>query len=118
MHFVAFFEAPQDGDGVFHRGLGHHDGLKAPFQGRVLLDILAVLVEGGGAHAVQFPPGQRRFDHIGGVDGPFRGPRAHQGVHLIDEHNDLAFGLGDLLEHRFQPVLELPPELGSGNHGA
>ena len=115
VHFVFLLQAPEDGDGVLNRGLGHHDGLEAALQGGVFFDVLAVLVDGGGAHAMQFPPGQGRFDHVGGVHGALRGPGAHQGVELIDEHDDLAVGLGHFLEHRLETVFEFAPELGAGN---
>ena len=115
VHFVFLLQPPEDGDGVLHRRLGHHDGLEAALQGGVLFDVLAVLVDGGGADAMQFPPGQGRLDHVGGVHGALRGPGAHQGVELIDEHDDLAVGLGHLFEHRLEAVFEFAPELGPGN---
>ena len=46
------------GDGVLHRGLVHLHRLEPPLQGGILLDILAVFVQGGGADAVQLAPGQ------------------------------------------------------------
>ena len=55
---VPLLQSPKDGDGVLHRGLVDHDGLEPPLQGGVLLDVLAVLVEGGGPDAVELPPGQ------------------------------------------------------------
>ena len=118
VHLVFFLQAPEDGDGVLHRGLDHHDGLEAALQGRVLFDVLAVLVDGGGPDAVQLAPGQGRLDHVGGVHRPFGRPGPHQGVELVDEHDDLAFGLGHLLEHRLEAVFELAPELGAGDEGA
>ncbi len=49
---------------------------------------------------------------------PSAAPGAHQGVQLVDEADDLPLGLGDLLEHRLEPVLELAAVLGAGHHGA
>ena len=49
VHFVLFFEPAEDGNGVFHRGLTDEYLLEASLEGRVLLDVLAVLVQGGGA---------------------------------------------------------------------
>ena len=54
MHFVAVAQAAQDRNGVFDRRLIDHHRLEAPFERGVLLDVLAVLVERGGADAVQF----------------------------------------------------------------
>jgi hypothetical protein len=57
---VALLEAAQDGDGVFDRRLADHHGLEAALQGGVLLDVLAVLVERGGADAAQLAARQGR----------------------------------------------------------
>ena len=61
VHLIALFQATQDGDGILHRGLLHHNGLETAFQSGVFLDILAVLVQGGGANAVQLTAGQHRL---------------------------------------------------------
>src|ERR1700712_4325908 len=44
------------------------------------------------------------------------GPRAHDGVQLVDEGDDLALGVLDLLEHGLEPLLELPAVLRAGHH--
>ena len=71
--------------------------------------------EGGGAHAAELAPGQGGFQHVAGVHGPFGRARAHQGVQLIDEQDELAFGVGDFLEHRLEPFFEFAAELGAGD---
>src|SRR3989441_6271252 len=53
VNLVALLEAAQNGDRVLDRRLAHIHGLEAPLEGGVLLDVLAVLVEGGGTHHVQ-----------------------------------------------------------------
>ena len=93
---VALLQAAQDGDGVLHRGLAHHDGLEAALQGRVLLDVLAVLVEGGGPDAAQLAAGQRGLEQVGGVHRALGGAGAHQGVQLVDEKDDPPLRLLDL----------------------
>src|SRR3989449_10653295 len=50
--------------------------LEAPLEGAVLLDVLAVLVEGRRADALQLPARQRRLQHVGGVDRPLGRPGA------------------------------------------
>ncbi len=117
VHLVALLEPPQDGDGVFHRRLSDQHGLEAPFESGVLFHVLAVFVEGGRSHYPQFAPGQHGFEHVGGIDRALGAARTHDGVHLVDEGDDLAFGIGDLLEHRLQALLELAAVLGSGHHG-
>ena len=81
-------------------GSAHQHRLEAPLQGRVLFDVLAVLVQGGGPHAAQDAAGQGRLEHIGGVHGAFAGTGAHQGVQFVDKKDHLAFGLFHLLEGR------------------
>ena len=115
VQFVAVLEPAQDGDGVFDGGLGDQNGLEAALQGGVLLDVLAVLVERGGADGAQFAAGQRRLEHVRGVHRAFGGARADQRVQLVDEENDLSGGLGDFLQHRLQAILEFAAVLGAGD---
>ena len=72
------------------RGLADEHRLEAPGQGGVLLDVLAVLVERGGADAVQRAAGQLRLEQVGGVHRAVRLAGADQRVHLVDEQDDLA----------------------------
>ena len=115
---VALLEAAQDGDRLLDVGLAHVHGLEAPLQGGVLLDVLLVLVERGGAHAAQLAAGQHGLQHVGGVHRALGRARAHHGVQLVDEEDDLALGLLDLLEHGLQPVLELAAVLGARDERA
>ena len=94
------------------------DLLEAPLQRRVLLDVLAVLVERGGADAVQFAARERRLEHVAGVHGALGLAGADHGVQLVDEENDLAFLLGEVVEHGLEPLLELAAELGAGDERA
>ena len=56
---------------------------------------------------VQLAAGQHRLQHVGGVHRALGRARADHGVQLVDEEDDLALGVRDLLEHRLQPLLEL-----------
>ena len=47
---------------------------------------------------------------------PFGRAGADDGVELVDEGDHLALGVGDLLEHRLQALLELAAVLGAGDH--
>ena len=98
--------------------LAHVDRLEAALQGGVLLDVLAVLVEGGGPDQAQLAAGQHGLDHVAGVHGALGRAGADDGVQLVDEGDDLAFGVGDLLEDRLQALLELAPVLRAGHHRA
>ena len=114
---VAFPQAAQDGDGVLHRGLTDVDLLEAPLQGRVLLDALAVLVQRGGANHAQLTACQHGLEHVPGVHGALAGGSGtHDGVQLVDEGDDLALGVLDLVEDGLEALLELTAVLGPGNH--
>ena len=75
-----------------HRRLRHEDRLEAPGESRILLDMLAVLVQRRGADAMELAAGQRRLQHVGGIHRPLGLARAHQGMELVDEQDDLALG--------------------------
>ena len=115
---VLLFEPAQDRDGVFHRGLAHEHGLEATRQRGVLLDVLAVLVERGGADGVELAAGERGLEDIACVHGALGGARAHDRVELVDKENHLAVGLLDLFEHSFKAILELTAVLGTGHKRA
>ncbi len=115
---VALLEATQDGDGVLDAGLIHQHLLEAPLQRRVLLDVLAVFVERGRAHAVQLAARQRRLEHVAGVHGALGLAGTDHGVQFVDEQDHLPFFLGQLVEHRLETLLELAAELGAGDQRA
>ena len=76
--------------------------------------MLAVLIEGSGSDALHFAACQRRLEHVARVDSPLGSPRADHGVKLVDEHDDLAGRLPNLVQDRLQPLLEFAPELAAG----
>ena len=80
--------------------------------------MLAVFVERGGSDAVQFAASKRRLQQIRRVHGSFAGPRADNRVQFIDEHDDLAVAVLDLLQHGFEPIFKLASVLGAGNEGS
>ena len=110
---VLLLEATQDRDGVLDGRLAHHNGLETTGERRVLLDVLAILVERGRADRVQVATGKRRLEDVAGVHGALGGTSAHDGVELIDEQDDLALRFLHFLEHGLQAVLELAAVLGA-----
>lgn len=56
----------------------------APLKGRVLLNVLAVLIQGGGANALQLSTGQGRLKDVGSINGALRSTSTDQGVHLVN----------------------------------
>mmetsp|Transcript_74057 Transcript_74057/g.176583 ORF Transcript_74057/g.176583 Transcript_74057/m.176583 type:complete len:274 (+) Transcript_74057:1346-2167(+) len=115
---VPVLEPTQDGDGCLHRGLIHAHLLETPLQRRVLLDVLAVLIHGGGPNAAQLPPRQHGLQQVRRVHGPIGLASADQQVCLVDEENDPPLGVFDLLEHGLQAFLKLPPVLGAADQRA
>ena len=115
---VALAQAAQDRDRLFYAGLIDEDRLEAALQGAVFLDILAVLIERGGADAVQLAAGKQRLEQVRRIHGALGRARTDHGVEFIDEQDDLTLGLLDLFEHRLEPLFELTPELGAGNQRA
>ncbi len=99
---------------VFDARLVHQHLLEAALQRGVLLDVLAVFVQRGGADAVQLAARQRRLEHVAGVDGALGLAGADHGVDLVDEQDDAALVLRHFLEHRLQALLELAAVLGAG----
>ncbi len=103
---VALAQTLEDLDRVRDRRLVDHDLLEAPLERRVLLEVLAVLVERGGADGLQLATGQHRLEDAGRVDRSFGSACADEGVDLVDEQDDVAAGL-DLLEHLLEAFLEV-----------
>jgi hypothetical protein len=118
VHLEALLQAAQDRDGVLDRGLIHQHRLEAPLERGVLLDVLAVLVERGGADAVQLAAREQRLEHVAGVHRALGLAGADDGVQLVDEQDDAAFGLLHLLQHRLEALLELAAVLGAGDQRA
>ena len=101
------------------RRLADEHLLEAALQRGVLLDVLAVLVERGGADHPQLAAGQHRLEHVAGVHRALAGRAgADDGVQLVDERDDLPVGVLDLVEHGLEPLLELAAVLRAGDHRA
>jgi hypothetical protein len=91
-------DALEDGDGVLDGGRLDLHVLEAAVEGGVLLDVLAVLVERGGADAVQLAAGERRLEDVGGIHRALGRTGADDGVKLVDEDDDVLCAL-DLVHH-------------------
>ena len=117
VRLVAVAQALEDVDGQRHGGLVHLDRLEAPLEGGVLLEVLAVLVDRGGADGLQLAARQHRLEDRGGVDGALGGARADQRVDLVDEQDDVA-PRADLLEDLLQPLLEVAAVAAARHQGA
>ena len=110
-------EAAQDRDRVVVAGFADGDGLEAPLERRILLDVLAVLVERGGADDVQFPAGELGLEDVSGIHRALvAAARADDGVDFVDEDDQLVRVRGDLVEHLGQPLLEVAAVPRTGDH--
>src|SRR5690606_24297722 len=69
VRLVPVAQALEDLDRVRQRRLRDLDGLEAALQGRVLLQVLAVLVQRGRTDGLQLTAGQHRLQDGGRVDG-------------------------------------------------
>jgi hypothetical protein len=112
---VALGQAVEDGDRVVAvRRLDHHR-LEAALEGAVLLDELAVLVEGGRADALDLAARQGGLEDVGGVDRALGAAGADQRVQLVDEQ-DHVLRPAHLGHHRLDALLELAAVLRAGDH--
>ena len=115
---VALLETTQDGHRVLHGGLAHVHRLEAAGKRLVLLYVLAVLVERGRTDGMQLAAGQGGLQDVARVHGALCGTGPDDGVQLVDEQDDPAVGLLDLLEYGLQAILELATVLGACYEGA
>src|ERR1019366_8244986 len=115
MDLVALAQAAQDRDRLFDTGLVDDDRLETALERGVLLDVLAVLIEGCGSDRVQLTPGEHRLEQVAGVHRALGRAGTHHGMQLVDEQDDPALGVLDLLQNRLEPLFELTPELRPGD---
>ena len=111
---VARLERSQDLDRILDARLLDIDGLEAALEGRVLGEVLAELLGRGGTDNLEGAAREHRLEHGARVDGALGGTGTDDGVHLIDKQDDVV-GLGCLLDHVLEALLELTAILGARN---
>ena len=104
----------QDVDGLLERRLLDHDRLEAALEGGVALDVLAVLVEGRRADALELAARQRRLEDVRGVDRALGRAGADERVQLVDEE-DRVVRVAQLLDDLLEALLELAAVLRAGD---
>ena len=114
---IALLQSTQDRDGVDLVRLVDHDGLEAALQCLVLLEVLLILVKGGGTNGTQLTTGQCRLEDVGGIHGTLATAGTHQSVDLVDEENDVALSVGHLFDDALESFLKLTFVLGTGDEG-
>ena len=107
----------EDLDRLLEGGLLDHHRLEAPLERRVLLDVLAVLVERGGADALELAAAERRLEDVRGVDGALGRAGPDERVELVDEQ-DRVVGVPELLDDLLEALLELAAVLRAGDERA
>ena len=115
IYFVALLKATQYGNGILYRRLINHNRLETPLQGRILLYILSVFIQGGGAYTVQLASCQHGFEHIACIKSSVGLACAYYGMQLIYKEDYLTVTLLYLFKHGFKTLLKLAPVLGSRN---
>jgi hypothetical protein len=88
--------------------------LEAALERGVLLEVLAVLVERGGADAMKFPTGERGLQHVAASIAPSALPAPTSVWISSMKMIVLPSSLGEVLQHRLQALLELAAVLGAG----
>ena len=88
--FVFVLQAAQDRNRILDARLVDVDRLETPCKRSVLLDVLLVFVERGGADAMQFTARQRRLEQIGRVHRAFGLAGTDQRMHLVDKQDNAA----------------------------
>ena len=112
--FVTLFQSAQNRNCVLNIRLADIHNLKPPFQRRILLDVLPVLIQRRRANRPQVAASQRWLQHVRSVDCTLGSARADQGVQLVDEQNDPSLRVLYLFQYCFQPVFKFAAILRTG----
>ena len=92
----------------------HQHRRKSALKSRVLLDVLAVLIEGGRTNRLELASRQHWLEDAGSIDRTFRRTGADERVHFVDKQNDVATGL-DFLQHFLQALFEITAISATGD---
>ena len=118
VNFVAFSQPSKNGHGIFHSWLADFHRLKTSLQGRVFLDVFAILIQRRRSDRAEFSASQLRLKKVRGIHRSFTRPGTHNGVKLVDEENDLTIQISHLFKKSFETILKLSPILGARDHPA
>ena len=119
VNLIALLQATQNTNGVLYARLTDKDLLETTLQRSILLDVLAVLIQGRRTDQAELTTSQHRLNHVARIHRAItRGASANDGVNLIDEGNNLTVGFLNLVQNRLQALLELTAVLRTGDHGA
>ena len=85
--------------------------LKTAFERGVALDVLAELVEGGGADGLQLSACESRLEYVGRVKAALCGAGTDDGVYFVDEYDGVVTP-AQFVEQLLHALLEFAAELG------
>src|SRR5204863_7502028 len=98
-----------------HRRLIDDNWLETALQGCILLNMFAVLVQGGCADTTQLTTRQGWLDHISRTNGTLGSTSTNNGMELVDEDDDIRI-FTQLFEDRFDALLKLATEHRASDH--
>ena len=105
-YFIAFFQATQYWNSIFHCWFIDHNRLETTFQCRILFNIHTILIQCRSTNTMQFTSGKHWFEHIAGVHSAIGLAGTDNRMQLINKQNDLSFTLLHFFKNRFQTLLE------------
>ncbi len=117
MALVVLAHLLQHGDGLLDGWLIHQHRLEAALQRGILLDVLAIFVQGRRANRAQLATRQRWLQQIGRANRALGVARADDGMQLVDEQDHIGI-LSDLFEHLLDALLKLAAEHRASDHTA
>mmetsp|Transcript_9273 Transcript_9273/g.18422 ORF Transcript_9273/g.18422 Transcript_9273/m.18422 type:complete len:435 (-) Transcript_9273:265-1569(-) len=109
---ITLSESQHDLEGLIHCWFWNNNWLETTLKSRILLNMLAILIQCGGSNALQLTSGQSWLENIGGINSSFSGSRSNESVNLINHKNNIIILL-DLIHQFLQSFLKLSSVLGS-----
>ena len=100
---------------LFHGWCFHLHRLKAPFQSRILLDVLPVFIQSCCTDTLKFASAECRLNDIGRIHCALGRSRANDSMQLIDEEDHILRAT-NFVHHRLDALLELSTILRPSYH--
>ena len=91
MHFVALFQATEDGNSRFNGRFIDQHLLETTLKRGIFFHIFTIFIQGGSTNTVQFTTGLGGLEHIAGIHGTFGLASNDHGMNFINIEDDLAF---------------------------
>ena len=115
MIFILFLDILQYLKRFFGGGRFYYHLLETAFQGAILLNVLSIFIQGGGADTLYLSTRQSRLQHIGSIHRTGCGSCTYNSVNFVDEKDDIRIFL-QLVDYRTDTFLKLSAILRSGHN--